>query len=139
MGRTGGGVTRRRISSCPTNTCAIHDRRSFYPSFVRMMRRYPNLYGDTAILETAPRFFALPRLSLAPHWLRLRIVHGSDYPFPPSRWAFLTRVGPAPAEPNNPLDLDLRIKRSFRFPEGYESPLLHWLRIPAPPPRPGPG
>lgn len=127
------------VIAAHSGTCAIHDPRSFYPSFVQMMRRYPNLYGDTAILGTAPRFFALRRLSLAPDWLRRRIVHGSDYPFPPSRWAFLARIGLFPPERGNPLDLDLKIKRAFGFPEGYESLLLSLLRLPATPPRPAPG
>jgi len=119
------GVT---VIAAHSGTCAIFDPRTYYPAFVRTMRRYPNLYGDTAVLATAPRFFALRRLSLAPDWLRRRILHGSDYPFPPSRWAFLARIGLFPPERTHPLDLDLKIKRSFGFGGGYESRILELLR-----------
>jgi predicted TIM-barrel fold metal-dependent hydrolase len=102
-------------------TCAFFDAEDYYPRFVNMMEHYPNLYGDTAILASLGRWGALKRLSRAPEQLRARIVHGSDYPFPPARLPYLFRVGLFPPERNNPFDLDLRIKRSFDLGPDYES------------------
>ena len=109
------------VIAAHAGTCAVFDRQDFYPSFVRMMDRYPNLYGDTAVLATTVRWFALRRLSHEPEWLRSRIVHGSDYPLPPARLPFLLRTSLFPPERRNPLDMDLRIKRAYRLGPAYES------------------
>ena len=42
--------------------------------------------------------------------LKQRIMHGSDYPFPPARLPYLFRTGLFPEGRSNSLDLDLRIK-----------------------------
>src|SRR5262249_54551539 len=105
-------------------TCAFFDAEDYYPRFVNMMEHYPNLYGDTAILASLARWGALKRLSRAPEHLRARVVHGSDYPFPPARLPYLFRVGLFPPERNNPFELDLRIKRSFNLGPDYESQVL---------------
>ena len=85
------------------------------------MGRYPKLFGDTAVLATSIRWFALRRLSREPAWLLDRIIHGSDYPLPPSRLPYVWRTGPFPPERHNPLDLDLRIKRAFDLGPAYEA------------------
>ena len=110
-------------------TCAFFDPEDYYPNFVRMMSRYENLYGDTAIMASLIRWFSLRRLSREPDRLRQRIVHGSDYPFPPARLPYVFRTGLLPAERSNPLDLDLCIKRTFRFGEDYESRILSLLNL----------
>lgn len=102
-------------------TCAFFDPEDYYPNFVRMMERYDNLYGDTAILAGIIRWRALSRLAREPERLRARILHGSDYPLPPSRLPYLRRVGLFPSERRNPLDLDLRIKESFDLGPAYAS------------------
>jgi predicted TIM-barrel fold metal-dependent hydrolase len=108
-------------------TCAFFDPEDYYPRFVAMMRRYDNLYGDTAILASLIRPRALRRLEHEPPALKERILHGSDYPFPPSRLPYLLRTGLLPPERRNPLDMDLRIKRSFSMGATYESGLLDLL------------
>ena len=108
------------VIAAHAGTCAFFDRQDFYPNFVRMMDRYPNLYGDTAVLASAVRCFALKRLSREPEWLRSRIIHGSDYPLPPARLPFLLRTGLFPPERRNPLDMDLLIKRSYPLGPRYE-------------------
>jgi predicted TIM-barrel fold metal-dependent hydrolase len=105
-------------------TCAFFDREDYYPNFVRMMGRYPNLYGDTAIMASLIRWTSLRRLSREPEALRSRIVHGSDYPFPPAVLPYLCRVGLLPPERRNPLDLDLLIKESFELGQDYQSRIL---------------
>ncbi|MBW3542068.1 MAG: amidohydrolase family protein [Planctomycetes bacterium] len=118
------GVT---VIAAHCGTCAFFDREDYYPRFVEMMCRYNNLYGDTAIMATLVRWRSLGRLAREDERLRERIVHGSDYPFPPSRLAFARRVGLFPPERRNPLDLDLRIKESFAFGPRYADRLLQLL------------
>jgi predicted TIM-barrel fold metal-dependent hydrolase len=108
-------------------TCAFFDAEDYYPHFVRMMHKYPRLYGDTAVLATSIRWFALRRLSREPESLRRRILHGSDYPLPPARLPFLLRTGLFPPERRNPLDMDLRIKRAYDIGPGYERRIAHLL------------
>ncbi len=93
----------------------MFDREDYYPHFVAMMQRYDNLYGDTAIMASLIRWTSLARLSREADVLRQRIVHGSDYPFPPARLPYLRHTGLFPPERRNPFDLDLRIKRLIRF------------------------
>ncbi|MHC4695352.1 MAG: amidohydrolase family protein, partial [Planctomycetota bacterium] len=102
-----------KVVAAHAGTRAFFDAEDFYPNFVRMMARYSNLYGDTAVLATSVRWFALKRLSREPEWLRNRIIHGSDYPIPPARLPFLFRTGLFPSERKNPFDMDLRIKRAY--------------------------
>jgi predicted TIM-barrel fold metal-dependent hydrolase len=115
------------IIAAHCGTCGFFDRENYYPNFVRMMRRYDNLYGDTAIMASLIRWFALRRLSREEEPLRARILHGSDYPFPPARLPYLFRIGPFPPERKNSLSLDLRIKRSFAFGPKYERGILELL------------
>ena len=109
------------VIAAHAGTCAFFDPEDYYPNFVRMMQRYPNLYGDTAVLASSIRWFALRRLSREPEWLRSRIIHGSDYPLPPARLPYLFRTGMFPRERRNPMDMDLRIKRAYHLGPGYES------------------
>ena len=76
-----------------------------------------------------PRWSSLRRLSREPADLRGRIVHGSDYPFPPARLPYLSRIGLWPPERRNPLDLDLRIKQSFAFGPGYGDQILKLMGL----------
>jgi predicted TIM-barrel fold metal-dependent hydrolase len=122
-----GGV----VIAAHCGTCAFFDPEDYYPRFVEMMARYPNLYGDTAILATLARWRALKRLSQEPEAIKARIVHGSDYPFPPARLPFLFRTGLFPPERKNPLDLDLRIKRSFDLGADYAGQVLRLMAGPA--------
>ncbi len=109
------------VIAAHVGTCAFFDAEDFYPKFVRLMEKYPNLYGDTAVLATSVRWFALKRLSREPGWLRSRIIHGSDYPIPPARLPFLFRTGLFPPERKNPFDMDLLIKRAYHLGPNYEN------------------
>jgi predicted TIM-barrel fold metal-dependent hydrolase len=108
-------------------TCAFWDPENYYPRFVEMMHRYDNLYGDTAVMASLIRWMSLARLSGENESLRARLIHGSDYPFPPARLPYVFRTGPFPAERRNPLDFDFRIKTSFDFGPGYGGQLLKLL------------
>jgi uncharacterized protein len=108
-------------------TCAFWDPEDYYPRFVEMMHRYDNLYGDTSVLASLIRWSSLKKLSHEDAGLRARLIHGSDFPFPPARLPFLRRTGLFPPERHNPLDLDLLIKRSFGFGATYASRVLELM------------
>jgi predicted TIM-barrel fold metal-dependent hydrolase len=110
-------------------TCAFFDPEDYFPRFVEMMQRYDNLFGDTAVMASLIRPRSLARLASQDAALRERILHGSDYPLPPSRLPYLLRIGAFPAERRNPLDLDLRIKRSFALGSDYEHRIAELLGI----------
>jgi predicted TIM-barrel fold metal-dependent hydrolase len=110
-------------------TCAFWDPEDYYPRFVEMMLRYDNLYGDTAVMASLIRWRSLSKLSRECATLRSRLIHGSDYPFPPARLPYLRRTGLFPAERHNPFDLDYRIKTSFNLGPGYGGQLLELLGV----------
>jgi predicted TIM-barrel fold metal-dependent hydrolase len=118
------------IVAAHCGTCAFFDPEDYYPEFIKAMRRHDNLYGDTAIMASLIRWSSLRRLSAEETGIKNRIVHGSDYPFPPTRLPYLTRTGLFPPERHNPLDLDLLIKRSFSFGPDYESLILDLMGNP---------
>ncbi|HUG93966.1 MAG TPA: amidohydrolase family protein [Planctomycetaceae bacterium] len=108
-------------------TCAFFDPEDYYPRFIEMLGRHDNLYGDTAIMASLVRWNSLRRLEREPPAVRDRIVHGSDYPFPPARLPHLFRTGLRPRERSNPLDLDLKIKLAYDCGPRYTSRALEWL------------
>ncbi|MDC0936988.1 amidohydrolase family protein [Pirellulales bacterium] len=110
-------------------TCAFFDHEDYYPHFIEMMERYDNLYGDTAIMASLIRWSALRRLSRECPSIRHRILHGSDYPFPPARLPYLFRTGFFPQARNNPLNMDLDIKQRFDLGPDYASQLTRLLGI----------
>lgn len=122
----------RPVIAAHCGTCAFFDREDYYPHFVDMMHRHDNLYGDTAVMASLIRWNALNRLSRESESVRSRILHGSDYPLPPSRIPYLRRVGLWPQERKNPLDLDLRIKQSFLFGDNYAGHIHDLLGLTAP-------
>ena len=115
-----GGV----VIAAHCGTCGFFDRVDQYPSFVRMMQQHDNLYGDTSIMASLIRWRSLARLSRELPSVKARILHGSDYPFPPARLPYLFRTGLFPPGRRNPLELDWQIKRSFRFGPDYGSAVL---------------
>ena len=116
-----------RVIAAHCGTCTSLDPEDYYPGFVEMMHRYPNMYGDTSILATWPRWRALGRLELESGSLRSRLLHGSDYPFPPARGPYVRRAGLRPGGTRNPLDVDLAIKQAFQFGPDYETQGLAWF------------
>jgi hypothetical protein len=93
-----------------------------------MMNRNDNLYGDTAVMAGLVRLAACKRLSLESESITSRIIHGSDYPIPPSRIPHLRRVGFFPPNRENLLDLDLHIKRAYNYSPKYENLILDLLQ-----------
>ncbi len=83
------GVT---VIAAHCGTRSVPFEQDFVEEFVQLVRRYENLYGDTAGLNLPSRMPAYGRI-FADAQVRSRIVHGSDWPiisFPPP-----VRRGPA--------------------------------------------
>jgi hypothetical protein len=84
-----------------------------------MMRRYSELYCDTAVLGSMFRWRNLPRMVADP-LVMSRTIHGSDYPFPSNALVFWNRIAGfdlmrLTAE-KNLLERDLQLKRALQLP-----------------------
>ena len=69
------------IIACHSGTGWPSDTPDQLPEFLALLKRYPNLWGDTAVLGTAGRVRDFGRLLEVP-LVRSRLLHGSDFPFP---------------------------------------------------------
>lgn len=122
------GVT---VIAAHSGTCMLFDREDYLPRFVKMAEAHGNLYGDTSILATMPRFTALARLSRASAAVQAKLLHGSDFPYPSSRLALpLARWWPGRLPTSgNALDRDIEIKQAYNFPAGYSTRILDLLKL----------
>lgn len=82
------------VVACHCGTGRPADRPDMLPDFLAMLRRYDNLWGDTAVLGSRGRERDVGRL-LEDQIARERLLHGSDFPFPPDPMAFANRLGVA--------------------------------------------
>jgi predicted TIM-barrel fold metal-dependent hydrolase len=86
------------------------------PEFLDLLRRYANLWGDTAVLGAAGRVRDFIRLLDEP-LVGERLLHGSDFPFPPAPAAFAARIGDEAARridaEKNWLKRDLDLKEAL--------------------------
>jgi predicted TIM-barrel fold metal-dependent hydrolase len=73
---------------------AFFDRNDFYPQLIEMIRRFPNLYCDTAVLGDKFRWRSLPRMLDRAEVLE-RTIYASDAPFPSNPLVFWNRLRPA--------------------------------------------
>lgn len=99
---------------------SFFDREDFFPSLVSLIRSFPNLYCDTAVLASMFRWRNLPRILETPEVLE-RTIHGSDFPFSSNPLVFWNRLSPSTAgsllgQPNL-LERDYRIKRGLGLPQ----------------------
>jgi predicted TIM-barrel fold metal-dependent hydrolase len=110
------------VVACHCGTGSIVDRPDFLPHFLTMARSYERLYGDTSILGSPFRVRDVNRL-LAARDVKPRLLHGSDYPFPPAPMAFVLRLGLRKAwelqREDNLLKRDYELKAALGF--GRES------------------
>lgn len=98
---------------------AFFDPEDFFPELVAMVRRYPSLYCDSAVLASMFRWRCIPRLLAHPEVLA-RLVHASDFPFPSNALVFWNRLRPGQlldlgSEPNL-FERDLRLKQALGLP-----------------------
>jgi hypothetical protein len=86
------------------------------PEFLALLKRYPKLWGDTAVLGTAQRVRDFSRLLEVP-LARDRLLHGSDFSFPVAPRAFAGRIGEEAAQrigsEKNWLKKDLDLKEAL--------------------------
>jgi mannonate dehydratase len=68
------------------------DRPDMLPTFLAMLGKFDRLWGDTSVLGIVTRVRDFFRLLDAAD-CRDRLVHGSDFPFPPAPLAFGRRIG----------------------------------------------
>lgn len=107
----------------------------YFEHFREMLRRFPNLYGDTSAFNLPMRGLHI-RECLDPN-LEARLVHGSDFPVPVQPiWAWLRglirredylRCRKIP----NAIERDYQLKRAMGFPEQHFSRVGSLLRNPA--------
>lgn len=93
------------VVACHAGTGWITDMPDQLPEFVGLLKRYPKLWGDTAVLGTAGRVVDFGRLLKDKIQLedevqlvRDRLLHGSDFPFPAAPAAYAARIGAEAAE-----------------------------------------
>lgn len=79
------------VVACHAGTGWVTDTPDQLPAFAGLLKRYPKLWGDTAVLGTAGRMRDFYRLLNDP-LLRDRLLHGSDFPFPVSPNAYSERI-----------------------------------------------
>ncbi len=116
------------IIAAHCGTCAFWDRENYYPQFIEMMTRYENLYGDTAVMAGSVRRNACGILANEDESIRRRIIHGSDYPIPPSWFSHRRHVGWFPKSRKNILDLNIEIKRGYKYGPRYENLILDLIQ-----------
>lgn len=73
---------------------AFFDKEDFFPQLIEMIRRFPNLYCDTAVLGDKFRWRSLPRMLDRAEVLE-RTIYASDAPFPSNPLVFWNRLRPA--------------------------------------------
>ena len=83
--------------ACHAGTGWKNDKPDQLPEFLDLLKRYPKLWGDTAVLGTLGRVTDFLRL-LDDERVRNRLLHGSDFPFPVTAAGFSARIGKETAE-----------------------------------------
>ena len=69
------------VVACHAGTGWPSDNPDQLPEFLALLKRYPRLWGDTAVLGTPGRVRDFARLLENP-LAKSRLLHGSDFPFP---------------------------------------------------------
>ncbi|HHI79441.1 MAG TPA: hypothetical protein ENK02_05635 [Planctomycetes bacterium] len=99
---------------------SFFDTEDFFQNLRRLVRRYPRLYCGTGNLGGMLRWRNLPRLLQAPEILP-RLLHGSDYPFPPNPLVQWSRLSPplltSLLEEENLLDRAWAIEKALGMPD----------------------
>jgi predicted TIM-barrel fold metal-dependent hydrolase len=98
---------------------AFFDRMDFSMNLRPMIRRFRNLYFDTAVLASMFRWRNLPKLMEDSELLE-RAIHGSDFPFPSNALVFWNRIAPSNLarliSEKNLFERDYRLKLALGMP-----------------------
>ena len=106
----------------------------YFPQFVEMTRRHPNLYGDTSAFNVPIRGRHVRKCLDGP--LAERLVHGSDFPVPVyGFWAWLGgnmdwKTSRQWDRCTNILERGYQLKRGMGFPEEHFTRAWRLLRLP---------
>ena len=88
-----------------------------FRNLLSLLKRYPKLWGDTAVLGTAGRVRDFKRVLEDKELVCSRLLHGSDFPFPAAPLAFAARIGDAAAKQikaeTNLLKKDFELKEAL--------------------------
>lgn len=94
-------------------------REDYFQHLAGLIRRFPNLYCETAVLASMFRWRCIPRLLEEPDVLG-RLIHASDWPFTSNAVVFWNRLSPgrllALASEKNFFERDLRLKSALGLP-----------------------
>jgi uncharacterized protein len=107
----------------------------YFESFVQMLERFPNLYGDTSAWNVPLRGRYAGR-SVQPGLLNERLINGSDFPVPCSGlWAALRGFVPWQKyrqwqKQPNVIERDYQLKRAMGFGDEHFTRINHLLRKP---------
>ena len=118
---------------CATKS-GLTDREYFY-DFCAMLKKFPNLYGDTSAFNVPIRGRHIRACLREP--LASRLVHGSDFPVPVfGHWAWMQRFIDFNnfrrcERIRNVLEKDYQLKRAMGFPEEHFT-RIHPLLRPTP-------
>ena len=104
------------VVACHAGTGWESDRPDQLPEFQALLKRYPKLWGDTAVLGTPGRVRDFGRLLDDP-LAKSRLLHGSDFPFPAAPSAYASQIGDETAKrlnlETNSLKKDLELKEAL--------------------------
>jgi predicted TIM-barrel fold metal-dependent hydrolase len=93
---------------------------NWMPTFCELARHYPNCFGDTSAFNTPGRVRWMARF-LREEGVVEKLVHGSDYPVPPTAWFSLFALGWDKVRELETiwsfLARDVEIKRARGFPD----------------------
>jgi predicted TIM-barrel fold metal-dependent hydrolase len=102
-----------------SGTNNFNEPEDFFPNLLATVRRFPNLYCDTAVLAERVRWRALPRMLQEPEVIE-RTIHASDIPFPANAMVFWSRLRYpdlfALAAEKNLFERDYRLKLALGLP-----------------------
>lgn len=119
------------IAAHAASNSSLWDK-NYFDVLVEMMRRHPNLYGDSSALNTPVRSSAFAKILDCD--LLDRFIHGSDFPVPVGTWYARLRGlinGKARADAArtpNLLERDYLLKSAMGFPDRHFTRVAEILR-----------
>jgi predicted TIM-barrel fold metal-dependent hydrolase len=94
-------------------------REDLFSTLVRLIRRFPNLYCDTAVLASVFRWRNLPRI-LEEQAVLERLIYASDWPFTSNALVFWNRLPPGRllrlCSEKNLFERDCQLKQAIGLP-----------------------
>ncbi len=108
------------VIAAHAGTGQFYDRERYFQNFCQLIKRHANLYCDNSVMATMLRWRNVPDM-LRNAGVVDRMVHGSDYPFPPNGLVFWNRLSPRMTakliQEKNLLERDVQLKRALGIPQ----------------------